>query len=131
MKPSSNSATGSSRCALNALTTRAGTAGPGAGPGTWNRLGPVCHSSSTEMPSLNQRDTRLSVAPRVITCATSCHKALAQSKPSSEARAEGLSITTTSPKVAPRMPMPGNPEVRTAKSAWRGYSSTTTGPLGA
>ena len=83
-------------------------------------LGPVRHSSSTETPSLNQRDTRLSVAFRVTTWASSCHSALAQSNPSSIPRADGLSIATTSPNVAPRMPMPGRPDVRTAKSSWCG-----------
>lgn len=52
-------------------------------------VGPVRHSSNTETPSLNHRETRLSVAPSVMMCAASCQRALDQSNPSSMVRARG------------------------------------------
>src|SRR5262245_30321051 len=83
-------------------------------------------SSNTDRPSESQRGMRMSVAPSVKVCASSCHAVDAQlNMPASFAAGE--SKATVLPKLTPSAPSPASPTVRTEKSAWLRYTSKRTG----
>src|SRR5215207_4217473 len=118
MKPSFIRLTGTSLPALNAARKSGVTPKP--------QPGRALCSSYTDSPSDNHRGTRLSVAPSVKVCASSCQTVEPQLKgPASFAAGE--SKASVVPKLTPNAPSPARPTVRTEKSAWLRYTSIRIG----